>query len=214
MNACHKFFAATRWPLERPFGKPYWFFTLALSAVFFLDFALLPCEQRPRYFEVCYLTVTVVSAFWLGVRSADGLNGLKKWARIAGSILLSLGYFLLLAFAMTLLSTIFVGTYECYNDRAKVSELILAASSYREPVETNITKLHSLDHAGEGIEFRAQGRVHAGGISANGTIIVLGEEPTALIMLKPALENGIVSWQCSGFPVRVLPASCREPPKF
>jgi hypothetical protein len=205
---------AIRWPFGRPFGESYWFLTLMLLVVVVCWFVSQPCYQGPRYFEVGYATFVITTCGWLSSQGAQGLPGWKRHAKFAVSFCWSLVSFALLVLVIVFVASVFTPTYQCYNDRAKTAELVLTASLYRESVAENIKTHRSLEHANDSVVFHREGRALTGNISSNGTIVVIGEDPAALVVLKPSFEDGAVTWKCFGFPLNVMPASCRTVPLF
>lgn len=173
-----------------------------------------PCYRGPRYFEVAYAAVVLTTAFWTSVSTDQAITG---WRR-AASVVLRIGGSLI-SFAILLALTLFVcslftPTYQCYTERTRTSELILQAEQYKSPVEENIRRHQTVERANEGVIFQPKGHVLAGGILFDGTIVVLGENPTALVAWKPSLKDGAVLWECSGFPQNVLPSICNGLPRF
>jgi hypothetical protein len=100
--------------------------------------------------------------------------------------------------------------HECYSSRAKVSEVILAASSYRTQINERFESQKTLDNIGSGIHVELSGRVRSGMVAPDGVIVLASEDPVAVVFLTPHVEQGKLIWKCSGVPKSVLPMSCRE----
>ncbi|WP_462386505.1 pilin [Acidovorax sp. Q11] len=108
--------------------------------------------------------------------------------------------------------TLFQPTYQCYTERAKVAEMMVVASPYRDAITERATQRKSLSGVGEGLRVEPTGRVHGGAISTNGVITLFSNEPRALVVLRPYFENSEVKWACEGFPLKAMTASCRQLP--
>jgi type IV pilus assembly protein PilA len=112
-----------------------------------------------------------------------------------------------------ILPAIALPAYQDYTKKAKVSEIVLAASSAR----TCVTEVVS--GGGSDIASCADGFVetqYAKGLSVSGTtgapiIRASGEVPdTVSITLEGVAGSGTVkSWTCTGSPTRLMPGSCR-----
>lgn len=170
------------------------------------------CKTGPRYEETVVLTVTLVSSMWVAVSSTADLSGWRKLRRTVVAIFYDLISLFMVLAALVLPLILFLPAYQCYGDRGKVSELVLAASSYRSVVAERAQARQSLIGVGEGLRLKTEGRVHGGTISVNGIITLFSDEPRALIVLRPYFENSEVKWACEGFPLKAMPAPCRQLP--
>jgi hypothetical protein len=101
-------------------------------------------------------------------------------------------------------------TYQCYTDRAKAAEVVLAGSVLRSQVEDAARARGTINGAGANIQFAPSGRVVAGRVTDDGEIVAIGEDPPVVIILSPAYVGGRVSWKCRGFPRKIVPMMCRE----
>lgn len=185
-----------------------------LLVVAALWFVTQPCYQGPRYFEVAYAAVVLTTALWASLTVVGEVRGWRLIAAVGLELGKSVASFCLLLTVAVLACSFFVPTYQCYTDRARTAELILEASQYKPAIEENIRQYQSIKRANDGILFRPQGRVQAGGVLLNGSIVALGDDPTALIVLVPSLKKGVVTWECFGFPMRNLPSVCKNMPSF
>ncbi len=114
-----------------------------------------------------------------------------------------------------ILAAVALPAYQDYTNRAKSSEVILAASGSRtcvtEAVSTN--GFLSLDKCADG--FVATGRAKSLSVGAiSGNIIVSGEIITAndfVVTLAPTSggANSIASWKCTSSVEKWAPASCK-----
>ncbi len=108
--------------------------------------------------------------------------------------------------------TLFQPTYQCYTERAKVAEMLILASPYRDAITERATQRRSLSGVGDGLRVEPTGRVRGGGISVNGVITLFSDEPRALVVLRPYFENSELKWACEGFPLKAMTATCRQLP--
>ncbi len=111
-----------------------------------------------------------------------------------------------------ILAAVALPAYQNYTKRAKVSEVVMAASSAR----TCVTEIVQSSGA-TGLDTCAgsfASTQYATGISVNattGVIEVAGVVPDAVtVTLTPTIDaNHISAWACSGTPTNLMPASCR-----
>jgi type IV pilus assembly protein PilA len=170
------------------------------------------CKTGPLYEEVAVLIATVVSTLWIAVFAAADFSGWRRLRVMVAAIFYDLISLFLVVAALVIPLSLLLPSYQCYGDRAKVSELVLAASSYRSMVAERAQAQQSLTGAGEGLSIRTEGRVRGGSISADGVISVYSDDPKALVMLSPYWEKAAVEWKCAGFPLEAMPLLCRHFP--
>ncbi len=114
-----------------------------------------------------------------------------------------------------ILAAIALPAYQDYTIRAKVSELVLAASGFRTAVTEKAQTDATLANAGQGLSVTVVGKVTGGTVTQTGTIVIAGNGAatsvgTAVtVTLTPTYTQGTVTWTCTGTPVKYLPASCR-----
>ncbi|MBD9513367.1 pilin [Pseudomonas sp. PDM22] len=117
-----------------------------------------------------------------------------------------------------ILAAIALPAYQDYTRKARVSEVVLAASSARTCVteivqSAGTTTFDSLDSCAASFvstQFVSGLTVGAadGEIEATGNATTIGEAVT--VTLKPTFSgNAITSWTCTGTPERLMPGSCR-----
>ncbi|MBB4863421.1 type IV pilus assembly protein PilA [Pseudomonas nitritireducens] len=112
-----------------------------------------------------------------------------------------------------ILAAIALPAYQNYTVKARVSELILAASSARTCVTEVSQSVGTLNASG--CNITATGRVTGATVASGGTITVTGSAATTsvgravTVTLAPTWTNGTVTWACSGTPIEVMPGSCR-----
>ena len=117
-----------------------------------------------------------------------------------------------------ILAAVALPAYQDYTVRAKVSELILAASGAR----TAITEKFQTDpaataSAGAGVTIPLTGKISAATVSDAGTVIVqgstagtsTGQAITITVTPSYSTATGTITWSCVGTPSRYMPATCR-----
>ncbi|MDH3416697.1 MAG: pilin [Gammaproteobacteria bacterium] len=116
-----------------------------------------------------------------------------------------------------ILAAVALPAYQDYTIRAKVSELILAASAARTAITENAQNLNGLTSAGEGLTIQPGGKIQVSLIAMTGEVGITGQ--TAAIMgttgltvtLSPswnATANTVI-WSCSVVPQKYGPSTCR-----
>ncbi|HVC12391.1 MAG TPA: pilin [Burkholderiales bacterium] len=112
-----------------------------------------------------------------------------------------------------ILAAIALPAYQDYTIRAKVTELLLAASGFRTSVTEGAETNGTIALAGQGLTVNIVGKVTGGSVYDTGTIVVAGDRNTlgtaVTVTLNPTFTNGTVTWVCTGAPIKYLPASCR-----
>ncbi|OGA02441.1 MAG: prepilin-type N-terminal cleavage/methylation domain-containing protein, partial [Betaproteobacteria bacterium RIFCSPLOWO2_02_FULL_64_12] len=118
-----------------------------------------------------------------------------------------------------ILAAVALPAYQDYTVRAKVSELILAASSAR----TAITEKFQTDPSnsasmGVNVTINVAGKVSAALVDTAGTIVVSGStaststgQAVTITVVATSINttNGTMSWSCIGTPGKYMPATCR-----
>ncbi|MDA8108852.1 MAG: pilin [Betaproteobacteria bacterium] len=114
-----------------------------------------------------------------------------------------------------ILAAVALPAYQDYTIRAKVSELILAASGFRTSVTEKAQTDATLANAGQGLSVTVVGKIVGGTVTQTGTIVIAGNGASTsvgtavTVTLTPTYTQGTVTWTCTGTPVKYLPASCR-----
>lgn len=116
-----------------------------------------------------------------------------------------------------ILAAVALPAYQDYTIRAKVSELVLAASGFKTTIAEKAQNDGSLVSSGVGLTVTASGKVTSGSISDGGTIKVAGNATTigtpVTIVLTPSLAaDGKVIWACQYGDLtspKYVPAECR-----
>jgi type IV pilus assembly protein PilA len=118
-----------------------------------------------------------------------------------------------------ILAAVALPAYQDYTVRAKVSELILAASMFKSTVAERAWADASLAQSGVGLTVTAAGRISGGEVTNTGTIMIasdatrVGVDITVALAPSLATDNKVI-WTCttpSGTQLyRYVPAECRH----
>jgi type IV pilus assembly protein PilA len=118
-----------------------------------------------------------------------------------------------------ILAAVALPAYQDYTVRAKVSELVLAASSARTCVTESFQANGALPSTiGTDCSIAIVGKISAAGVAtaASGALISVVGAATAVggpsdvtVQLAGTTTNGTITWVCSGTPTKYLPSSCR-----
>jgi type IV pilus assembly protein PilA len=117
-----------------------------------------------------------------------------------------------------ILAAVALPAYQDYTIRAKVSELLLAASSARTSIAEKFqTDPSAAASAGTGVTIPVVGKISGATVNDGGTIIVLGTTTSTsvgadvTVTMTPtySTSTGTITWSCMGTPSKYLPASCR-----
>jgi len=117
-----------------------------------------------------------------------------------------------------ILAAVALPAYQDYTVRAKVSELVLAASGFR----TSIAEKFQNDpsdsaNMGAGLTVQVVGKISAGSVQNDGVIMIqgstastsTGQAVTLTMTPTPSTLTGTLTWSCVGAPAKYMPASCR-----
>ena len=112
-----------------------------------------------------------------------------------------------------ILAAVALPAYQDYTVRARVSELILAASSAKTALSEGMQTSGSWSAQWmSSITISATGMISSATIGTSGQIIVYGTAPTSasVVTMTPATtsDNKLI-WSCTGNPSKYMPASCR-----
>ena len=116
-----------------------------------------------------------------------------------------------------ILAAVALPAYQDYTIRAKVSELILAGSSYRTAISEKFQTDNDTANAGSGLSFNTIGKITAGSVGVNGLIEIrggtqatsIGQNVTITIAPVYSTTTGTITWTCLGTPSKYMPATCR-----
>lgn len=120
-----------------------------------------------------------------------------------------------------ILAAVALPAYQDYTIRARVSELVVAASSFKANIAEVAAANRTLQNSGLGLSLQPTGKITGGTVGIDGLITVIGSAApgsvgTALtIVLTPSLsaQDGKVVWTCeTGNPAlhKFVPAECRH----
>ncbi len=118
-----------------------------------------------------------------------------------------------------ILAAVALPAYQDYTIRARVSELVLAASGFKTSIAEKATADATLGSAGLALTVTTAGRVASGSVSLTGLISIAGNATTVgtavNIVLTPSMGGGRVAWACStgsGNSAQwiYVPAECRH----
>jgi type IV pilus assembly protein PilA len=119
-----------------------------------------------------------------------------------------------------ILAAIALPAYQDYTIRAKVSELILAASPFQATITESAHSYQTLSSSGVGLTVSISGKVAAGSnVTDNGIVTIAGSSTTVgtaiSIVLTPTLTpTGHVLWTCGTnadtAQFKFVPAECRH----
>ncbi|WP_268131258.1 pilin [Metapseudomonas furukawaii] len=116
-----------------------------------------------------------------------------------------------------ILAAVALPAYQTYTQRARVSEVVLAASSARTCVSEIVQSAgaSNLDTCGNNFtatQFASAIAVNAatGVITVTGNQAAIGAPAAVSVVLTPTINgNAITAWDCTGTPANLMPGSCR-----
>ena len=113
-----------------------------------------------------------------------------------------------------ILAAVALPAYQDYTIRAKVSELMLAASGFRTSISEKAAVDSTTTSAGTGLTVNVVGKVTSGHVDDTGSIVISGTTASTganvtVTMLPSYGSGGVLTWTCTGTPSKYFPASCR-----
>ena len=117
-----------------------------------------------------------------------------------------------------ILAAVALPAYQDYTIRAKVSELLLAASGARTSIAEKFqTDPSAAASAGVGVTIPVVGKINTALVGDDGTIVVTGSTASSsvgaavTVTMSPTFSSatGTITWTCVGSPGKYLPATCR-----
>lgn len=194
----------------RPLKRAHWSLPLAFVAAWILLTTAFQCGQRPEGVLEAFLVCVVMATLWVNHLAIAPVTGLSSFVHLIANTLLDL-FRLCIAWLIVFIPlAIFLPAYQCYNDRAKVVEWLLAATEARSVIGQRIQNSGSLSRAGVGVQIDLGTSSATGWVMDNGQIVLFGTYPKAALVLAPTLADGAVAWTCQGMPERLVPAECRR----
>jgi type IV pilus assembly protein PilA len=116
-----------------------------------------------------------------------------------------------------ILAAVALPAYQDYTIRAKVSELILAASAVRTAVTENAQNLNGMTSAGQGLTIMSGGKVGVAVVATAGSVAITGQDASIMgtsgitVTLTPSWNStaNTVIWSCDVIPTKYGPSTCR-----
>ena len=116
-----------------------------------------------------------------------------------------------------ILAAVALPAYQDYTIRAKVSELLLAASGARTSIAEKFQTDPATTSAGVGLTIPVVGKIDTAAVNDAGTITVTGTTTSTsvgaavTVTMTPTFSTatGTITWSCVGTPSKYLPATCR-----
>jgi len=117
-----------------------------------------------------------------------------------------------------ILAAVALPAYQDYTVRAKVSELMLAASGVRTAISEKFqTDPSNTISAGGGATIPVVGKIATATVTDAGLVTVTGSTASTsvgqgvTITMTPTYSTatGTITWGCAGTPTKYLPATCR-----
>ncbi len=117
-----------------------------------------------------------------------------------------------------ILAAVALPAYTTYTIRAKVSELLLVAGSFRVGITEKAVSDGTMGSAGAGLTVATGGRVAGGSVTNLGIITVLGSVASVgtdvTVILTPSLTGRRILWECGTGATtaswKYVPAECRH----
>ena len=114
-----------------------------------------------------------------------------------------------------ILAAVALPAYQDYTIRAKVSELMLAASGARtcitEAAQSNGGTVPTT--VSNDCSIAAIGKISSAAVDTSGSVTVIGDSAkvgaSVTVVLAPTATSGTLTWVCSGAPIKYLPGTCR-----
>jgi type IV pilus assembly protein PilA len=117
-----------------------------------------------------------------------------------------------------ILAAVALPAYQDYTIRARVSELVLAASGFKTTISEKTATDGTLSSSGFGLTVLTGGKVTGGSVNNGGVIQIAGTAASVgtvvTVYLSPSMSGGRVTWECStaGNTTmwKYVPAECRH----
>ena len=117
-----------------------------------------------------------------------------------------------------ILAAVALPAYQDYTVRAKVSELMLAASGFRTGIAEKFqTDPSNTGTPGIGLTVSVVGKISGGSVTDGGTITIFGSTASTstgqavTVTMTPTYSTatGTITWACVGSPSKYMPGTCR-----
>jgi type IV pilus assembly protein PilA len=118
-----------------------------------------------------------------------------------------------------ILAAVALPAYQDYTIRAKMSEVVLAASGFKTTIAEKMQSDGTNASAGAGLSVQNTGKVGGGSVAATGTVSIYGTQAgvgtVITIVLAPTRNSldGKVTWACTtdnSALFKFVPAECRH----
>lgn len=117
-----------------------------------------------------------------------------------------------------ILTAIALPAYQDYSTRARVAELVVAASAYKTAIGDKAFNDATLASAGVGLTVTTVGKITGGSVSNSGVITLLGSSTSVgtavTVVLSPTITGSYIVWSCSTGGTtttwKFVPAECRH----
>ena len=117
-----------------------------------------------------------------------------------------------------ILAAVALPAYQDYTIRAKVSELVLAASGFKTSIAEKAQNDATLTGSGTTLTVSATGKVGSGSVTDNGSVIITGNTTlvgtVVSVFLIPTYQtDGKLTWACTAggtAQFKYMPAECRH----
>ena len=117
-----------------------------------------------------------------------------------------------------ILTAIALPAYQDYSTRARVSELVVAASAYKTAIGDKAFNDATLASAGVGLTVTTVGKITGGSVSNTGVITLLGSSTSVgtavTVVLTPSISGAYIVWLCNTGGTtttwKYVPAECRH----
>lgn len=118
-----------------------------------------------------------------------------------------------------ILAAVALPAYQDYTIRAKVTELVLAASGFKTTIAEKAQSDGTMGSSGVGLTVTSGGRIVSGSVTTAGLITIIGSSTTVgtdvTIVLTPSINpGGRIGWVCgtggTTTTYKYVPAECRH----
>lgn len=194
----------------RPFAKAHWSLLVGLLLLWPLSMQSFAGSKSFALVQIAILTAILFIALWHADLRRDVLQNWPRIARVAVLAIYDLFVYLVLAILILIPLTI-TSHNETFTERARVSMAMLEVAQQRTTVTDRAGEARSVVGSGKGLSVPQTKYISGGFVSPDGLILIVTENPPAVVVLRPRIEGGKVKWTCSGLPKKSVPGSCREP---
>lgn len=117
-----------------------------------------------------------------------------------------------------ILAAVSLPAYQDYTIRARVSELVLAASGAKATVSDKAFSDNTMASAGVGLTVAIGGKIAGGSITDSGVVTIIGSATSVgtavTVILSPSIAGTRMLWSCStganASTWKYVPAECRN----